>query len=24
VHEDHAMMLLWEIVEGDGDNRTNP
>jgi FtsP/CotA-like multicopper oxidase with cupredoxin domain len=24
VHEDHAMMLLWEIVDGDGDNRTNP
>ena len=24
VHEDHAMMLLWEIVEGAGDNRTNP
>jgi FtsP/CotA-like multicopper oxidase with cupredoxin domain len=24
VHEDHAMMLIWEIVEGDGDNITNP
>jgi FtsP/CotA-like multicopper oxidase with cupredoxin domain len=24
VHEDHAMMLIWEIVEGEGDNITNP
>jgi FtsP/CotA-like multicopper oxidase with cupredoxin domain len=24
VHEDHAMMLIWEIVEGDGDNITTP
>jgi len=24
VHEDHAMMLIWEIVEGDGDNIKNP
>ncbi len=24
VHEDHAMMLIWEIVPGDGDNKTNP
>jgi len=24
VHEDHAMMLIWEIVEGDGDNISNP
>ncbi|HEX3185661.1 MAG TPA: multicopper oxidase domain-containing protein [Pyrinomonadaceae bacterium] len=24
VHEDHAMMLIWEIVDGDGDNVTNP
>jgi len=24
VHEDHAMMLIWEIVDGPGDNITNP
>ena len=24
VHEDHAMMLIWEIVDGPGDNKTNP
>lgn len=24
VHEDHAMMLIWEIVDGEGDNITNP
>jgi FtsP/CotA-like multicopper oxidase with cupredoxin domain len=24
VHEDHAMMLIWEIVDGQGDNKTNP
>lgn len=24
VHEDHAMMLIWEIVPGEGDNNTNP
>ncbi|MCA1636397.1 MAG: multicopper oxidase domain-containing protein [Acidobacteria bacterium] len=24
VHEDHAMMLMWEIVEGEGDNNTLP
>jgi FtsP/CotA-like multicopper oxidase with cupredoxin domain len=24
VHEDHAMMLIWEIVPGEGDNKTNP
>jgi FtsP/CotA-like multicopper oxidase with cupredoxin domain len=24
VHEDHAMMLLWEVVEGDGDNKLVP
>ncbi|HEX8090727.1 MAG TPA: multicopper oxidase domain-containing protein [Blastocatellia bacterium] len=24
VHEDHAMMLIWEIVPGQGDNNTNP
>jgi FtsP/CotA-like multicopper oxidase with cupredoxin domain len=24
VHEDHAMMLIWEIVPGQGDNKTNP
>lgn len=24
VHEDHAMMLIWEIVDGEGDNNTVP
>jgi FtsP/CotA-like multicopper oxidase with cupredoxin domain len=24
VHEDHAMMLIWEIVDGPGDNNTLP